>query len=706
MIVVLRTDSPLPFANEVTLSNLNVLLDGLKTKGMHRSLRERDGRAENRSGKTGSHMLRRALREVELPQAALDALAPPAKPETSSAANPDCKGRPVAGLAAVLQPLLATGTSLQKQLMFAACTHFFPDAKSLAKKSEDDSVGKVCDRILFTPLRPQSSLSAEADTLNQARNSFKADLLCTASAVLQAGIGAWQAHLHTLFKHIRSGLLEGLALIKCRVYDETPLKLRVESSSSKQVQLGAKAESCVAKIMQTRFKIGVVVREKASGRVCCYKGIAPTILQGLERTRGEDICLSQSRIISSVPALDSGYDLFKLNLDVTTADRYGANAKAEAGLQALRPWDVPLHIDYHIRKVATSVTWGLKVADQHMSGLVASSLVLRQSGSLAAFREHLLAEMQSNLMVIHGPPPTGRAKEFREQVYTAFLSTNLARDADIRKVQERRAEQKAVLSRFLCGDLEDETCVQFFTGAVHATEDQITRVLKTFVIPALIPGSMPTYARHRWMGGEQAVDFVGLLESHHRLFSRTILRMYQIARSLPLQSGGVAPVGWGALEAEALPGQQVDPAVDAMLEEGSAINDFPASKDASDWAEFNKSMQKKVQAWAKHVDMAVLALMRCVMTASANLMRMFLKRSSEDWDKEQDSLWALWCLGLGFCWPATCNPTQSILKSRAQIVEGLCLAASRVLFAGCSHSHLLGARCPNLKHEVLGFYVI
>ena len=318
---------PLPFANEVALLNLNVLLDRLKTQSMSRSLREKDGRAENRSGKTGSHILRRAVREVELPQAALDALAPPVKPETSIAANADCRGRPVAGLAAVLHPLLATGTNLQKQLMRAACMHFFPDTKSMAKKSGDDSVGKVCDRILFTPSRPQSSLTAEADTLNQARNSFKADLLCTASAVLQAGAGAWQVHLHTLFKLIRSGLLEGLTLIKCRVCDETPLKLRVESSSSKQVQLGAKAEQCVAKVMQTRFKIGVVVREVVSGRVCCYKGIAPSILQGLERTRGEDICLSQSRIISSVPALDSGYDLFKLNLDVTTADRCGASAK-------------------------------------------------------------------------------------------------------------------------------------------------------------------------------------------------------------------------------------------------------------------------------------------------------------------------------------------------------------------------------------------
>ena len=325
------------------------------------------------------------------------------------------------------------------------------------------------------------------------------------------------------------------------------------------------------------------------------------------------------------------------NLDVTTADRYGASAKAEAGLQALRPWDVPLQFGCQIHKVATSVTWGFKVAEQHMSGLIASSLFLRQAGSFAAFREHLLAEMQSNLMVIHGPAPMGMAKEFREQVYTTFLSTNLARDADIPKAQVRRAEQKAVLSRFLCGDLEDETCAQFFTGALHATEDQITQALKNFVIPALVPGSMPTYARHRWMRGEQAVDFVGLLESHHRLFSRTILRMFNIARSLPLQSGGVVPVGWDALEAEAFPGQQVDTAVDAVLEEASAINDFPASKDASDWAEFNKSMQKKVQAWAKDTDLAVLALMRRVMTASANLMRMFLKRSSEDWGKEQDS---------------------------------------------------------------------
>ena len=163
----------------------------------------------------------------------------------------------------------------------------------------------------------------------------------------------------------------------------------------------------------------------------------------------------------------------------------------------------------------------MKVAEQHISGLISASLVLRQAGALARFREELFSEICSNLLVVHGPPREGSAKEFREQVYTMFLSATVTRPDDLSAVQKRRALQKAILNRFLCGDLTEAT-VEFYTGPIDATESQILRAIEKMVIPALCPGAMPTYARHRWLGGEQSVDFVGLIESHHRLFSRTL----------------------------------------------------------------------------------------------------------------------------------------------------------------------------------------
>ena len=300
------------------------------------------------------------------------------------------------------------------------------------------------------------------------------------------------------------------------------------------------------------------------------------------------------------------------------------------------------YTDCQIHKVSTGVTWALKVSEKHISGLIACSLVLRQAGALALFRKELLAEISSSLLVVHGhgQPPDGAAKDFREQVYAMFLSTTVSRPEDLSAVQKRRALQRAILNRFLCGDLEDPN-VQFFTGPIDATEGLCLQAIEKLVIPALVPGSMPTYARHRWPGGEQAVDFIGLLESHHKLFSRTVRRMYKIEQPLPVSSDVAALQldGWEALEDQSLRQlheEQSDPATDMFLEADGVLNEAPSTKDANDWAEFNKSMQKKMQAWAGKQDLSVLALLRRVMNISSKLLFELLKRSSKQWDIEQE----------------------------------------------------------------------
>ena len=478
-------------------------------------------RAENRRGKTGSHLLRAAFQEIEL---RADATASTVRVRAQPGKQ-DVKTGHTPSFAEICQPLLGAGTALQKQLMISACHDFVAkqqaEARGGSTEGLEDIIVQTCDKFLFTPSRPHSSLTAEASSLHVDRVTFSRDMAITAAATWQLGTLAWDINLQQMCRLIREELFEGIALVKHRVYDETPLKLRVRTSVSRTLETGPKADSCIAKVMQTRLKLGVLVREVSSGKYIFYRGVVPTILQALEKTRGEDIALSQARIMSSVPFLDSAYKHFKLHLDLTTADRCLANAKAERVLQSLRPTDVPLHIDCQVHKISTAVTWEMKVAEQHISGLISASLVLRQAGALARFREELFSEICSNLLVVHGPPREGSAKEFREQVYTMFLSATVTRPDDLSAVQKRRALQKAILNRFLCGDLTEAT-VEFYTGPIDATESQILRAIEKMVIPALCPGAMPTYARHRWLGGEQSVDFVGLIESHHRLFSRTL----------------------------------------------------------------------------------------------------------------------------------------------------------------------------------------
>ena len=316
----------------------------------------------------------------------------------------------------------------------------------------DCKEAQILDRFLLTPARPQTSFTSEADKMQVHPKSFRNDLLRTASAVWRLGCAAWNANLQAICRGIELGQLDGIAVFRSRTYDETPLRLRVQTKSSGASGLGAKAEACVAKCMQTRHKLGVLVKDNVTNRFVYYSGIVPTLLQGTERTRGEDICLCQTKIIESVEACKALVPLCKASIDINVADRALANGKAEAYLQWLRPEDTSLHVDCEVHKMSTSVTWALKTMDLHVSGIIASSIVLRLAGSLAAFKEHLFEEIQSRLLIVHGQPEDGWAKSYREQVYATFLSNDFAREDDRKHLQQRHEQQKAILSRYLCGN--------------------------------------------------------------------------------------------------------------------------------------------------------------------------------------------------------------------------------------------------------------
>ena len=66
--------------------------------------------------------------------------------------------------------------------------------------------------------------------------------------------------------------------------------------------------------------------------------------------------MSQSSIVASAPELDEASKLFRMSVDISVADRYFANARGEAGLQALRPKDIPLHVDCEYTKLQRAPT--------------------------------------------------------------------------------------------------------------------------------------------------------------------------------------------------------------------------------------------------------------------------------------------------------------------------------------------------------------
>ena len=83
---------------------------------------------------------------------------------------------------------------------------------------------------------------------------------------------------------------------------------------------------------------------------------------------------------------------------------------------------------------------------------------------------------------------------------------------------------------------------------------------------------------------------------------------------------------WAALEAQAIGPEEdeLNPAVEAVLaEDQSAEAEAPTSKSETDWAEFNKSMQKKLQAWVGRHDLGILSLIRAGLAISSKVMFRF-----------------------------------------------------------------------------------
>ena len=164
-----------------------------------------------------------------------------------------------------------------------------------------------------------------------------------------------------------------------------------------------------------------------------------------------------------------------------------------------------------------------------------------------------------------------------------------------------------------------------------------------FILPSLVPGALPTYPRHRWVGGERTCDWIGLLEAHHSLFSRAMRRM--LADDTPTPRLAVVPApavnaesGWAAAAEELLSGAgDVASVVPNLDEEGGDVDPGPDAAvpaQGFDWAEFNRSMRRKVLSWVEE-DVSNICIMRWLMNYSTRLLARMFKLSGAEWERDQ-----------------------------------------------------------------------
>ena len=189
------------------------------------------------------------------------------------------------------------GTALQQHLALAAQWSWQKQGPDERASSTDAKVLDFKQAACLSDMALKVSLD-KADGGNTASRQGLADrVLRGAGAAMLGGGLLWSGLLQCMFAKIQDKSWKGLHCVMKMRYDETPLRLRVEtaqatwaghsSSSCRPVSTNETSEQ--AKIMQVECSIHCLLEEVSSSKRLVMSGMVPTTLQCVDRTTAECI---------------------------------------------------------------------------------------------------------------------------------------------------------------------------------------------------------------------------------------------------------------------------------------------------------------------------------------------------------------------------------------------------------------------------------
>ena len=451
------------------------------------------------------------------------------------ARHPSCFQGDFASVAKITQTDLAALawkselSQLQKELFARIPVKAMSRGKDHDQEGSKSTMGAFLHDI-FQSSRPLASQKVQQKVLGGRIDGYYAT---TSSAIFELGICEWSGRLSRCMELIDAGRMKGILLVKQRLYDETPLRLR---HSDEEGQTG------ITKVLQSQFRIGMLLQDSASGKLVFLHGFVPVILQALEVKKAEDIMCAQMKVEQSVVNLQRCAERFRLSVQLVTTDRDGTNMKAERGMQHANPQDARIHLPCDVHKVSTCLTAMLNLVPGDVTGLVNFGLLLRPAGSVGKFRDCIMQEIAARFQVIIGMPPMGHAQTYRTDVYKMFLGSSHSNSDVHKKNQQVRLAQVEILSFFLNGDLQDEQNVVWYSP-FDVSKDAALKLVSQHVPHALLPVGIHIFPRHRWHGCEIPIDQLALLAAHHNLLKHATFRFLN-AGGAPKPSQVQETTGW------------------------------------------------------------------------------------------------------------------------------------------------------------------
>lgn len=596
-----------------------------------------------------------------------------------------------------------------QQILYQAAYHSYCYQEDSARENQELN-------IIFSHQRHVMSNVAFRMTTNDSFRSlshFKDRHELAASVALDSGCLFWGGFMNLMSQKIANGDFRPVAFIKGFRYDETPTRVRLDADQE-TLQSGNEIVAH-AKVMQTELKLHIVVQDMASKKYVHFHGKVPTTLQIVNRTSAECIKRSIMNTLSTVPEFQRISSLFPFKLQLTTADRYSANLKAERSIfhDDISWTKCTLPCDIHIASQVNTLVSG--IVNEDSSGIVSTHLSQAGGSVLNTLHDILRRIFEKDLVICFDAPPGGRMDVHRQAVFDVYLPFRKSTTSEFGTARSQRkiARARYILGSLLNGDIEEPEIIHFCMYGCCNNEAHTRSKFAKFVVEALLPSKAPRFARNRWTGQEASLCWNGLLCAHHHLHKRLLTEFTGVPVPTVSNYSDSNAIGWDILFEDAhddvshVSPQEVEPPAsmpdDADQELMDLMNMLGGDKDesqtgtdhksATDWVTLNKMFRTKSGRWAQSDPGPRLAVWAEVMSIVSNLMYAFLKLSGESFDEVEAA--------------KTMNGQHRLYRiliaALGQDVSAA-LSALKQLFDRSSNA--LPCAAFNMKHRALSFKLI
>lgn len=240
----------------------------------------------------------------------------------------------------------------------------------------------------------------------------------------------------------------------------------------------------------------------------------------LDRNTGENNVDALLRQEARIPGLKCFQDQFPLTIRMTTADRAGANIRAEQHMKAINPQQTVLQYPCDVHKKASCLKSALRVVDDVVSGTVNVGLSMEPIGSLATLRTMLQEIFMEHLQIIFDEPPGGEVARHQH----ALLDLCLPEGSGTGGVSWKTKKRRMILKYFANSDLQKTEIVHFCGfGCCKSPEDTMQHFVSE-VTWALLPRKMGVLKRKSWIGCDAQFSWLALLSGFWNLHQLLLIK--------------------------------------------------------------------------------------------------------------------------------------------------------------------------------------